>query len=76
MPRRSVGGVEVQIYSFFNLGARSEYKVNSKRRPFYHLGRETVDRDNSVGIVTGYRLDGPGIESRWGSRFSEQLSVA
>ena len=22
-------------------------------------------RDSSVGIVTGYRLDGPGIESRW-----------
>jgi len=23
-----------------------------------------------VGIVTGYGLDGPGIESRWGARFS------
>jgi hypothetical protein len=27
-------------------------------------------RDNSVGIATGYGLDGPGIESRWGARFS------
>ena len=25
-----------------------------------------VGRDSSVGIVTGYGLDGPGIESRWG----------
>jgi len=25
---------------------------------------------SSVGIVTGYRLDGPGIKSRWGERFS------
>ena len=25
---------------------------------------------SSVGIVTGYGLDGPGIESRWGARFS------
>ena len=25
---------------------------------------------NSVGIATGYELDVPGIESRWGSRFS------
>ena len=25
---------------------------------------------SSVGIATGYRLDGPGIESRWGARFS------
>jgi len=26
--------------------------------------------DSSVGIATGYGLDGPGIESRWGVRFS------
>ena len=25
---------------------------------------------SSAGIATGYRLDGPGIESRWGARFS------
>ena len=25
---------------------------------------------SSVGIVTGYGLDGPGIESRWRARFS------
>jgi hypothetical protein len=24
---------------------------------------------SSVGIATGYGLDGPGIESRWGARF-------
>jgi hypothetical protein len=24
---------------------------------------------SSVGIVTGYGLDGPGIESQWGARF-------
>ena len=29
----------------------------------------SVGRDSSVGIVTRYGLDGPGIESRWGSRF-------
>jgi hypothetical protein len=32
---------------------------------------ETGDRDSSVDIATGYRLEGPGIESRWrGARFS------
>ena len=31
----------------------------------YVLRLTTVDRDSSVGIATGYRLDGPGIESRW-----------
>jgi hypothetical protein len=29
----------------------------------------TTGRDSSVGIVTGYGLDGPGIESLWWSRF-------
>ena len=28
-----------------------------------------MDRDSSVGITTGYWLDGPGIESRWGRAF-------
>jgi hypothetical protein len=28
-----------------------------------------VRRDSSVGIVTRFGLDGPGIESRWGSRY-------
>jgi len=27
-------------------------------------------RHSSVGIATRYRLDGPGIGSRWGARFS------
>jgi hypothetical protein len=30
---------------------------------------QCVERDSSVGIATGYGLDGPGIESRWGARF-------
>ena len=28
-----------------------------------------VGRNSSVGIATGYGLDGPGIESWWGTRF-------
>jgi len=29
-----------------------------------------VGRDSSVGIATRYGLDGPGIESHWGVRYS------
>jgi hypothetical protein len=38
----------------------------------YNIGLYCVlcVRGSVVGIVTGYRLDGPGIESRWGARFS------
>ena len=29
-----------------------------------------MGRDSVVGITTRYGLDGPGIESQWGARFS------
>jgi hypothetical protein len=29
-----------------------------------------VSRDSAVGTATRYGLDGPGIEHRWGARFS------
>jgi hypothetical protein len=28
-----------------------------------------------IGIATGYGLDGPGIESRWGPRFSAPVQT-
>jgi hypothetical protein len=30
---------------------------------------------SSVGIATGYGLDGPGVESRWGARFSAHVQT-
>jgi hypothetical protein len=30
---------------------------------------------SSVGTATGYGLDGPGIESRWGARFSAPVQT-
>ena len=30
---------------------------------------------NGIGIATGYGLDGPGIESRWGARFSAPVQT-
>jgi hypothetical protein len=32
-------------------------------------------RDSVVGIATRYGLDGPGIESRWGARFSAPVQT-
>ena len=34
-----------------------------------------LDRDSSVGIATRYGLDSPGIESRWGARFSAPFQI-
>jgi len=34
------------------------------------------DRDSSVGIVTRYGLDGPGIESWWGREFPHPSTPA
>jgi hypothetical protein len=33
-------------------------------------------RDNSVGIATSYRLEGPGIHSRWGRDFPQPSRLA
>jgi hypothetical protein len=35
----------------------------------------TAGRDSSVGIATRYGLHGPGIESRWGARFSAPVQT-
>ena len=34
-----------------------------------------MGRDSSVGVVTCYGLDGPGIETRWGARFSAPVQT-
>ena len=34
-----------------------------------------MGRGSSVGIATRYGLDGPGIESRWGGRFSAPVQT-
>ena len=34
----------------------------------------TIDRDSTV--ATGYGLDGPGIKSRWGARFSAPVQTS
>jgi hypothetical protein len=34
-----------------------------------------VGQDSAVDIATGYGLDGPGIESRWGARFSAPVQT-
>jgi hypothetical protein len=39
-------------------------------------GIHDVGRDSSVGIATGYGLDGPGIESRWRRDFPHPSSPA
>jgi len=34
-----------------------------------------MGRDSSVDIATRYGLDGPGIESQWGTRFSAPVQT-
>ena len=42
---------------------------------FEHTHRITSGPGSSVGIATGYGLDGPAIESRWGARFSAPVQT-
>jgi hypothetical protein len=42
---------------------------------YYIIYYKPNEPGSSVGIVTGYRLDGPGIESRWEARFSAPVQT-
>ena len=42
---------------------------------YVHTHIDCWSRDNSVGTATRYVLDGPGIESRWGTRFSASVQT-
>jgi len=42
---------------------------------FFKHSRNKVGRDISVGIAPHYRLDGPGIKSEWGARFSAPVQT-
>ena len=44
-------------------------------RGLSHLIFEHSGPGSIVGIATGYGLNGPGIESRWGARFSAPLQT-
>ena len=45
------------------------------RNSFQRLHQQYCGPGSSVGIVTGYGLDGPGIESRWWARFSAPVQT-
>ena len=42
---------------------------------FWKTSTSRVIPDSSVGIATRYGLEGPGIESRWGARFSAPVQT-
>ena len=52
----------------FKLSRQNNMKFNKVVQFFWR-------RDSSVGIATRYGLDGPGIESRWGARFSAPVQT-
>jgi len=47
------GGVEVQLYSFLNLGARWKWVVNGTPRPFYPQRRNLVPTVQEAGWASG-----------------------
>jgi hypothetical protein len=57
-----IGGKDV-FWNFYTI-------VLDINDPLHNLGP-----GSSVGIATGYGMDGPGIESRWGARFSAPVQI-
>jgi hypothetical protein len=50
--------------------------TNTKCHPVQRIVNSTVGRGSAVGIATRYRLDAPGIESRWGQDFPHRSRPA
>ena len=55
------------MLKYFSTSDQDRFLLNTLQFIIYYL---PTTRDNSVGIVTGYELNGPGIESRCGEGFS------
>jgi hypothetical protein len=62
--KRDIGGFDdvehIHVYYYYYYYYYYHY--------YYYLN--AIGSGSSVGIATGYRLDGPGIESPWGRDFS------
>jgi hypothetical protein len=67
MPRRSREGVEVQIYSFFNLGAGYGRVVKATPRPLYPRERPGT---NCIGGCVGPKVGLDGCEKSRPHRYS------
>jgi len=61
--------IPVLRYQFFYFGCLS-------LRLYICVCKDVSGLDSSVSIATGYGLDGPGIESRWGARFSAPVQTS
>jgi hypothetical protein len=71
IPRTAdIGGKEAQ---FSNDSVSKFSKLTTKVYCKYLF--TVAGRESSVGIATRYGMDGPGIESRWGARFSAPVQT-
>ena len=50
-------------------------KTMDATRYYMDPPKKSRELGNSVSIATGYGLDGPGIETRWGMRFSAPVQT-
>jgi len=64
----STGGVEVQLYSFLNLGVRWKWVVSVTPRPFYPHGRDPVPIVQEAGWASGQVWTGAEILTPIGIR--------
>jgi hypothetical protein len=72
-PRRDI----LLLYNFVLYWTRLLVQHLNKQEPIYYILCLTLHSGpgSSVGITTGYGLDGPGIESRWWGRFSAPVQT-
>jgi hypothetical protein len=61
--------VRTQNTSTYNFKNNVSFRGGINNFKNCHWYNNTRGTGNSVGIATGYGLDGPGIESQWGARY-------
>ena len=66
---------EIQLYLHIKQVMLDQYDIKFIVSEIGGFHTSEGEPGSSVGIVTGYGLDGPGIESRWGARFSAPVQT-
>jgi len=70
----TVGGDQIGEYDMARTCVKSRLCM-PERKGYLRSTCRFCGPGSSVGIATGYGLDGPGIEFRWGARFSAPVQT-
>ena len=75
LPKRVLSSHAILVMHLYPCEDYQHYTNNREQSLIVQIREQIIEPGNSVGIATGYELDGPGIESRWEARFSAPVQT-